>query len=94
MMNRFLPYWISHLGVGFLLATLFCCYATFATNDYRPIVTAGLALWLLGISCLGLSYWRRWMNRAFIIVLSVAATLLVGDEMLHRGFLVLEYLWP
>jgi hypothetical protein len=85
---------LNGLGSLSLFAAVVFCYASFATNDYRPIVSAGLGFWLLGVACLGLSCWRRWFPRRVFVVSCGLATLLVGAEMLRRGHLVVEYLWP
>lgn len=85
---------LNGLGTLSLCASVTFCYMTFATHDYRPIVTAGLVSWLLGVACLGFSCRRGWLPRLAFAALCGPATLLVGAEMLRRGDLVIEYLVP
>jgi hypothetical protein len=93
MMVRLVAFALNGLGALSLVAAVLFCHATFATNDYRPIVSAGLGSWLLGTACLGVSCWRGWLPRSVFMILCGPATLLVWEDLVRRGHLVLEYFW-
>jgi hypothetical protein len=94
MVKRTAAFSLEALGTLSLSVAVMCCYLTFATNDYRPILAAGLGLWVLGVLCLALSCWWNFTPRWVFATLCGAATLLVWIEMMNRGHLVIEYLWP
>jgi hypothetical protein len=94
VMIQLTAFCLNGLGALALFAAVVFCNVTVTTNDYRPLVSAGLGSWLLGVACLGISCWRGWLPRIVFIVLCVPATLLVWADMVRRGHLVVEYLWP
>jgi hypothetical protein len=73
------------LGIGTLamLAALLCAFATFATNDYRPVILSGIGFGLLALGCwLASVTWRREVTVDTCVI--VPPSILALGELLLR----------
>jgi hypothetical protein len=77
-------------GVGSvaMAGSFVCCWVTFATNDYRPILAMGMGLWLLASACLVVLLCLRWATVLHLILWALMS-LLVWVELLPRGLALL-----
>jgi hypothetical protein len=55
------------VGALAMLLAVFNCYVTLTTNDYRPVLVQGLALWSLGSLCLWSLRRRDRLNPGFFL---------------------------
>jgi hypothetical protein len=76
---------LAVVGVLAMLVAVGNCYVTVSTNDYRPVLAQGLALWLLGSLCLRALRRRRKLNRSFFLFIWGLPSLAIWAELLRRG---------
>jgi hypothetical protein len=85
MLRTLAHFCLGAVGILATLQGLICCYCTFATNDYRPVLAAGFACWLVGSACLaGLWRWRR-LPVAVLLVGWGLPSVAIWAELLRRG---------
>jgi hypothetical protein len=80
-----LAFSLALVGGLAMIAAIGCCHITFATNDYRPVLTAGFLFWLLGfVTWTALRVIHILGERVYLLTCGVP-TLLVWLELLRRG---------
>jgi hypothetical protein len=83
-MKSFLLYLAPFVGVIAMFGAVFCAFASFATNDYRPIIATGIGLSLVALTCFGILLWMRYPGAIFYAVVGVPPSLLALGELLLR----------
>ena len=79
---------LTLVALAAMLASLFCCYVTFATNDYTPILRSAAAFWVVGTLCWCLIMLLSDVSRWRVVIPVICWSFLVWHELIRRGFII------
>ena len=81
----FLYLMLMIVGVIAMMVSLVHYHATWVTNDYKPILTAGLGYWLVGFGCLTISFRNGRIRLPLYGIICIFPSILIWFELLRRG---------
>jgi hypothetical protein len=84
-MKSFMLAVLPFVGLTAMVPALLCAFATFTTNDYRPIIASGVILSLMALACFGTMIWAEGRAGVFYAIVGVLPSLLALGELLRRA---------
>jgi hypothetical protein len=88
-MKSFLLDLLPFTGLITMFGAIVCAVATFATDDYRPIIATCIGLSLVALACFGSLMWLRRPGWLCYAIVGVPPSLLaLGELSLRATYLV------